>query len=226
MQLRPDPQCTETNSTKFLDEPRRSGRATKGQHTKNLEGPTKLVPKSKSKSKTKKQQEEEEEEEEEETVRCLCGAEEDEEDEGRNFTCCDNCNVWQHNDCMGLPLKYEPKEYFCEQCKPEDHPRIVEALQQGEKPDAVAAQMRESVHSKKKGRKSKGARTSEIKEEPAPATPIPEPAKRKHTGDSGNTQVSLLTLNTLSRPLTRTAHQSSKGIYAKGRASWTSKADT
>ena len=149
-----------------------------------------MAPKSKGRGKAKKQ-EEVEEEEEEETVRCLCGAEEDEDDEGRAFTCCDNCNVWQHNDCMGLPLKYNPAEYFCEQCRPENHPIITEALSRGEKAADIAARNREEAHSRKKGKKGKAARTSEVKEEPAPPTPTPasEPQKRKHAGDATSTQV-------------------------------------
>lgn len=90
---------------------------------------------------------------------------------------------------MGLPLKYEPQEYYCEQCRPENHPRIVEALQRGEEAAAIAAQMREEVHSKKKGRKSKGARVSEVKEEPPSISPVQEQGKRKHTGDGANVQV-------------------------------------
>lgn len=115
----------------MIDEPRRSGRSTKGQH-KNLdmvtEAPVKRA-KSKSFSKEKsakpsaeptpgpseegreeevaggEEEEEEEEEEEggsEELIRCICGQYEEEEDVERDMICCDKCSAWQHNDCMGL----------------------------------------------------------------------------------------------------------------------------
>ena len=188
-----------------IDEPRRSGRATKGQHTKLPEESAEPPVKAKGKPRKKQQQQPEEEDDANEQVRCLCGIGEDEDDEGRAFTCCDNCNVWQHNDCMGLPLKYNPAQYFCEQCRPEDHPVIAEALQRGESAQDIAARLREEVHSRRKGgRKSKGPRVSEVREEPVSA-PAPEAApapavaptpteqnKRKQTSETPSAQVSNL----------------------------------
>ena len=91
---------------------------------------------------------------------------------------------------MGLPLKFNPEQYYCEQCRPEDHPAIIEALERGESPIDIAARNREEAHSKKKGgRKSKGARVSEVKQEPTPVATTPEQNKRKHTSETPSTQV-------------------------------------
>lgn len=34
---------------------------------------------------------------------------------------CDECEVWQHCECMGLDEPDIPDQYFCELCKPENH---------------------------------------------------------------------------------------------------------
>lgn len=34
---------------------------------------------------------------------------------------CDECEVWQHCECMGLDEPDIPEQYFCELCKPENH---------------------------------------------------------------------------------------------------------
>ncbi|KAI9317893.1 hypothetical protein BX666DRAFT_1856358 [Dichotomocladium elegans] len=34
---------------------------------------------------------------------------------------CDQCEVWQHCDCVGLEEKDIPEQYYCEECKPENH---------------------------------------------------------------------------------------------------------
>lgn len=33
---------------------------------------------------------------------------------------CDQCEVWQHCECMGLEEADIPDQYFCEQCRPTD----------------------------------------------------------------------------------------------------------
>ncbi|KAG9896023.1 hypothetical protein KCV05_g17362, partial [Aureobasidium melanogenum] len=95
---------------------RRSGRATKGQHTK-LEAAEVTTPKNKKgtatastkKSNTKKSAEPEpepevdDEEATDEVIRCVCGDTKDDE-VGRQYVSCDTCEVWQHNVCMGVPL--------------------------------------------------------------------------------------------------------------------------
>jgi hypothetical protein len=40
------------------------------------------------------------------------------------MVCCDDCEVWQHCECMGLEEEDIPDQYFCEQCRPEDHVQI------------------------------------------------------------------------------------------------------
>ncbi|KAJ9496124.1 Transcription factor bye1 [Exophiala xenobiotica] len=171
------------------DEPRRSGRATKGQYTKDRdiqEG----APKKKGKgngSKAKAVEEEEEGDEEgEEIIRCVCGTYEEEEDVPRAMICCDRCEAWQHNSCMGLEEDYQPETYFCEQCKPEDHKELIAAMARGERPwDEAIRRFEERTAKKKgkKGRKSGGARTSEVapkaSQEPKDQTPQPAATGQK-----------------------------------------------
>ncbi|EED23412.1 PHD finger domain protein, putative [Talaromyces stipitatus ATCC 10500] len=173
----------------MADEPRRSGRATKGQH-KNLELvqdiPAKKGKKGQSKEKSAKPSVEPtptpSEGNEEEIIRCICGEYEEEEDIERDMICCDQCSAWQHNDCMGLTFAKgeEPEEYYCEQCKPENHRELLEKMARGEKPWEEAARRRQQeieekkAAKRKKGKKGKkgGARPSDIKPETsAPSTP-------------------------------------------------------
>ena len=128
------------------------------------------------------EEEEEEGDEEEETIyRCVCGVQR--EIGGRDMICCDNCDAWQHNVCLGLPSSADwgDKPYYCEQCRPDDHKELLAAMARGEKPWA-----------RKKGTKNK-PRASDVKgesqtpqptsapkqTEPKPsveATPTPAPA--------------------------------------------------
>ncbi|KAJ5993623.1 hypothetical protein N7451_009347 [Penicillium sp. IBT 35674x] len=194
------------------DEPRRSGRATKGQH-KNLELPDAPSKKGKGKSPKEKSGSKasaeptpgpSEDGEEEEIIRCICGEYEEEEDVERDMICCDQCSAWQHNDCMGLVFAKgaEPDQYYCEQAAGENR--------QGEKPwEEVAERRRQEAEEKKSKRKkgkkgaSRKSRPSESKTEastPArtgtsatpgpPQSPTPagtasvEPEKNGHAGDS------------------------------------------
>jgi hypothetical protein len=174
----------------ITDEPRRSGRATKGQHTKDRDG-TEDAPATKKKGKGKgskgkvvEEEVEEVEEEAEEIIRCVCGKYEEEEDVPRAMICCDSCSAWQHNGCMGLPEDYEADNYFCEQCKPETHKELVAAIARGEKPWEASADAKKADKGKKKGgrkgRKSGGTRASETaapvaSQEPEEPTPQPTP---------------------------------------------------
>jgi hypothetical protein len=156
----------------FADEPRRSGRATKGQYTKDRDISEEKGTKQKGKSKGSKATAKTETNEDEENVivRCICGHYEEEEETERTMICCDSCEAWQHNDCMGLPDDYAPDKYFCEQCKPEDHKELLAAIARGEKPWEEVARKREAAAAEaelaskkkgsKKGRKS-GARASD-----------------------------------------------------------------
>jgi hypothetical protein len=162
------------------DETRRSGRANKGQHTKHpdlLDEP--LVPKTKAQAKAEKksgskaksdtpraqspqsEEQENDNEEEDAVIRCVCGDQRD--IRGRQMICCDRCEAWQHNKCLGLPEGdyWEDKTYYCERCKPEDHTELLAAMARGEKPWA-----------RKKGSKPK-ARPSDVnvKQDDKPGTP-------------------------------------------------------
>ncbi|KAH7397421.1 SPOC domain-containing protein [Pyrenochaeta sp. MPI-SDFR-AT-0127] len=151
---------------------RRSGRANKGHHTKNQEPvdepspapkskpPPKAEKKKQPKGQTARAQstqsaEQEEEEEEDAIIRCVCGDQRD--IRGRQMICCDTCLAWQHNKCLGLPEGdyWEGKDYYCEQCKPQDHQELLAAMERGEKPWA-----------RKKGSKPK-ARASDVKQDAA-----------------------------------------------------------
>lgn len=170
------------------DEPRRSGRATKGQHTKDRDEDapaTKKKGKGKGpKGKVVEEEVEEEAEEADEIIRCVCGKYEEEEDVPRAMICCDNCAAWQHNGCMGLPEEYEVDSYFCEQCKPETHKDLLDALERGEKPWEASLDAKKAEKGKKKGgrkgRKSGGTRASDAtapiaSQEPEDSTPQPTP---------------------------------------------------
>ncbi|KAL9553082.1 hypothetical protein PS6_004115 [Mucor atramentarius] len=63
------------------------------------------------------EEEEEEDEDDESITRCVCG----ESHSLGLMVCCDQCEVWQHCECMGLEKDEIPDEYFCELCRPSDH---------------------------------------------------------------------------------------------------------
>ncbi|KAJ5928766.1 Zinc finger PHD-type [Penicillium verhagenii] len=203
------------------DEPRRSGRATKGQH-KNLELPD--APSKKGKGKSPKEKSgskasaeptpgpSEDGGDEEEIIRCICGEYEEEEDVERDMICCDDCSAWQHNDCMGLVFAKgaEPDQYYCEQCRPENHKVLLEKIAKGEKPWEELAERRRQEAEEKQSKRKKGKKGSSRKSRPSEskteastpartgtsATPGPahspttaasvslEPEKNGHTGES------------------------------------------
>ncbi|KAJ5940019.1 hypothetical protein N7516_000187 [Penicillium verrucosum] len=150
----------------MADEPRRSGRATKGQH-KNLELPDDPAKKGKSKSPKEKSAKlsaeptpgpSEPEGDEEEIIRCICGEYEEEEDVERDMICCDQCSAWQHNDCMGLTFMkgQEPDQYYCEQCRPENHTNLLAKINAGEKPWEEVAERRRREAEEKRSKRKKG----------------------------------------------------------------------
>lgn len=195
------------------DEPRRSGRATKGQYTKDRDI-DEDGPKKKGKGKASKTKEPELQDEEDETIRCICGHYEEEEDTQRDMICCDNCSAWQHNDCMLLPYPPDeaPDKYFCEQCRPQDHEDLLAAIARGERPWEEIARKREAaeaekaVKKKKGGKRSRkvGSRPSEVVSEASPdvdttqtpgkdVVPSSTGQKRKHeepSNGAGTPQVS------------------------------------
>jgi hypothetical protein len=114
--------------------------------------------------------EQEDGEEEDAIIRCVCGDQRD--IRGRQMICCDSCEAWQHNKCLGLVegTYWDDKTYYCEQCKPEDHVELLAAMARGEKPWA-----------RKKGSKPK-PRASDVKAETpqqpsSVATPSSTPAQ-------------------------------------------------
>ncbi|KAH7323092.1 SPOC domain-containing protein [Stachybotrys elegans] len=160
-------------------EPRRSVRATKGQHTKSFDELEPTAPKRRQTKKTKKAQEQEQEQEPEtdqdqgqdteEVIRCVCGATEQDEDSGEAWISCETCFAWQHNVCVGVS-SYEdeiPDKYYCERCRPEDHKELLEGMARGEKPWEVRRKIfeEESKKKKKPGRRGKGKRVSDTKDE-------------------------------------------------------------
>lgn len=162
-------------------EPRRSVRATKGQHTKAFEalenGPQPSKRKQAGGKKGKKAAAKEEEEEDEEVIRCVCGAiSQDNDDPNEPWIACEKCGSWQHNVCMGMSIFDDelPKEYFCEQCKPEDHAELLEGIEKGEEPWVTRRQKHEEDNKKKKGKKGKGKRVSDAKDRSSPAASNPK----------------------------------------------------
>ncbi|KAK2734626.1 hypothetical protein FQN57_001620 [Myotisia sp. PD_48] len=181
----------------MAEEPRRSGRATKGQH-KNLDmepPPPKRRGKAQEKS-TKRSSTERTppaSNEDEEIIRCICGEYEEEEDVERDMICCDKCAAWQHNDCMGLyfPKGQEPAEYYCEKCKPANHKDLLEKINRGERPWEEAALQRAQRAEEKKSRKKKGGKrgkkgrqsdarseTNDVSATPEKETESPTPTQR------------------------------------------------
>jgi hypothetical protein len=173
-------------------EPRRSVRATKGQHKalEQLDQPIE-APKRRGTKKSKKTAPEPEEPEEE-IIRCVCGATEQDEDSGEPWIACDQCGAWQHNICMGMSQYTEdlPKEYFCEVCRPENHKELLAGIAQGEKPWEARrrAYEEEKAEKKKKGPKKGKKRTSDLKEDASQKSkqsPPPPPEPKKDTKAGG-----------------------------------------
>ncbi|KAI0129833.1 hypothetical protein BJ170DRAFT_289691 [Xylariales sp. AK1849] len=173
-------------------EPRRSVRATKGQHTKAFEALEDGPQPTKRKQGTKKGKKaaEKEDEPDEEVIRCVCGATtQDDDDANEPWIACEKCGAWQHNVCMGMSIFDDdlPKEYFCEQCRPEDHEELLAALATGEELWKTRRQKHEEEkeNKKKKGKKGKGKRVSDpAKDRSSPAAstkakPSPTPEVKK-----------------------------------------------
>ncbi|KAH6640265.1 SPOC domain-containing protein [Chaetomium tenue] len=169
-------------------EPRRSVRATKGQHKalEQLDQPIE-APKRRGGNKKGKKAAPEPEEPEEEVIRCVCGATEQDEDSGEPWIACDQCGAWQHNICMGMSQYTEdlPKEYYCELCRPDNHKELLSGMAKGERPWEARRKAYEDEKNdkKKKGPKKGKKRTSDLKEDasqkskqspPPPAEPKKE----------------------------------------------------
>ncbi|TAQ83699.1 hypothetical protein B7494_g7973 [Chlorociboria aeruginascens] len=163
----------------MADEPRRSVRATKGQHTKSHDILDQLEPKKKAAKRGAKKAQDEEVE----IIRCVCGATETGDDDGEPWIACDNCSVWQHNICVGVSTYQEdtPDNYLCEQCAPHAHRELLDALTRGEKIWEERRKIHEREQAeeeafKKKGKKAKAKRTSDLKPEATTNTTIKSPS--------------------------------------------------
>ncbi|KAL9593703.1 MAG: hypothetical protein Q9179_005743 [Wetmoreana sp. 5 TL-2023] len=168
------------------DSVRKSSRATKGQHTKNFEltGTPTSKPRGKGKgSKAAKQVSAEAsppaDEDGDAIIRCICGYVEEDEDDDRKMIVCDNCEAWQHNECMEVSLNDDelPEQYFCEQCRPDLHGDLLAKIARGERPWEERARRRQQEEEEKKARRRKGKK----------AEPEPEPAKRNGLPDTVTT---------------------------------------
>ncbi|KAB5518896.1 SPOC domain-containing protein [Coniochaeta sp. 2T2.1] len=169
-------------------EPRRSVRATKGQH-KALDQLDQIEPPKKRGKKGKKVVQEEEQPEDE-IIRCVCGVKEQDNEE-EPWIACEECTAWQHNICMGQSTFQEDLEdyqYYCEECRPENHKELLDAMKKGiklweirrkeheEKQEKLAAEEAAKEKKRKASKKGKGKRVSDPKEEPKPS-PAPEAKK-------------------------------------------------
>jgi hypothetical protein len=153
----------------FTEEPRRSVRATKGQHTKSLDlldQPAEPTKKRASKKAAKK--EEVAAAEEEEIIRCICGVTEQDDESDEDWIACETCSAWQHNVCMGVttdPALLDSLHYWCEQCKPEDHKELLDGIAQGRKPweerRRAYEQAELEAQKAKKAKKGKAKRASD-----------------------------------------------------------------
>ncbi|GJC79932.1 transcription factor BYE1 [Colletotrichum liriopes] len=143
-------------------EPRRSVRATKGQHTKAFDDQPIEPPKKRGRKKKQ------EEEPEEEIIRCVCGATEQDGDSEEPWIACDKCTAWQHNVCMGMSVFTEdlPKNYYCEQCAPQYHKELLSAMEQGERPWETRRKVYEEEQNEKKKKKKKGGRAGKRASDP------------------------------------------------------------
>ncbi|KAF4633143.1 hypothetical protein G7Y89_g4980 [Cudoniella acicularis] len=206
--------ATTSSSTKLTvsctDEPRRSVRATKGQHTKSLDLLDQPAePKKKSTKKAAKKAVEKNEDEEVEVIRCVCGAVETGDDEGEPWIACDTCGVWQHNVCVGISRFEEdaPDKYRCEQCDPQFplHKELLDGLKKGRKLWEERRRIDEQElaegekGSKKSKKKSKGKRVSDqsdlshaangkAKSPSASIAPPAPPEKKESIARSGSTK--------------------------------------
>ncbi|RDL36943.1 uncharacterized protein BP5553_04376 [Venustampulla echinocandica] len=190
----------------MADEPRRSVRATKGQHTKSLDLLDQPAEPKKKAIKKSAKKADKTDDEEVEVIRCPCGARETGDDEGEPWIACDNCGVWQHNVCVGISRFTEdaPDKYLCEKCDPlfPLHKELLDGLKKGKRlwverrrqyEQELAEEEKQGT--KKKGKKAKGKRPSDQSElsnaanrkAESPSLPVAA-EKKENVARSGSTK--------------------------------------
>ncbi|KAI9809577.1 MAG: hypothetical protein M1825_000009 [Sarcosagium campestre] len=144
-----------------MDEaPRRSGRATKGQHPKNVEPSARKATKVNRTAKT----DADNEDDGSEIIRCICGAVEEDDEGPETMICCDKCGCWQHNECMEVTEDEDelPENYLCETCDPDSHRELLSKVGKGEKPWEERFRQRSAKESGKAGNRKRRRRTNDV----------------------------------------------------------------
>ncbi|KAJ1977482.1 Histone deacetylase complex subunit, partial [Dimargaris xerosporica] len=91
-------------------------------------------------------------------TRCVCGGK---QDDGQFMIQCDICKVWQHGECVNLPDQTHcPDSYYCEQCRPEDHPYLLFATKRLNNASALATPAETKPPRSRKGSQSSGSEKS------------------------------------------------------------------
>lgn len=178
-------------TTIFTDEPRRSVRATKGQHTKSLDLLDQAPEPKKRGSKKSAAKKEEVVVEEEEIIRCICGVTEQDDDSDEDWIACETCSAWQHNVCMGVttdPTLLDSLNYWCEQCRPENHKELLDGIAQGRRPweerRRAYEQAELEAQKARKGKKGKAKKTSDHKAEVAQKAEVVQKAEVAQNGNA------------------------------------------
>ncbi|WVR06403.1 hypothetical protein IAU60_003434 [Kwoniella sp. DSM 27419] len=117
-------------------------------------------------------------------TRCVCHK----EDIDVMMIQCDECNVWQHGECMGIWGDEEaPDEYFCELCKPERHQPLMKWIRrQGRKSGLFVPPQPHNLESLHNDRdryppsQSKRWSESEVEQPPPPPPPSRLHARSHH----------------------------------------------
>ena len=109
------------------------------------------------------QTEEDYDDDEDEEIRCICGN--NNPKDKRAFIGCDECSVWQHNVCMGMPEDEEdvPDSYLCERCGPDDHKETLQAIERGERIWEARNKIYANEKKMSKNRKGKGVKPGWLK---------------------------------------------------------------
>lgn len=76
---------------------------------------------------------------------------------------CEDCAVWQHGVCVGIShVRASPKHYFCEMCRPENHPYSTNSLLSGSSTPKRSKEAKTVSSLQKKRRSSVVEATNEV----------------------------------------------------------------